>query len=65
MGIKDFKKKADEIQKAVAECGMLIGPIGGKVEGVDVVAGLNSRNTDAKMLQKKAEELNGIGNGNL
>ena len=58
MGIKDFKKKADEIQQAVAECGVLVGPIGGKVEGVAAVAGLN-RNTAAEMFRKKSEELKG------
>lgn len=58
MGIKDFKKKSDEIQQAVEECGVLVGPVGGKVEGVNTVAGLN-RNTAAKMFRDKSEELKG------
>lgn len=58
MGIKDFKKKSDEIQQAVEECGILVGSIGGKVEGVAAVAGLN-RNTAAKMFHDKSEELKG------
>ena len=58
MGIKDFKKKADEMQRAVAECSVLVGPAGGTVDGVAAAAGLN-RNTAAKILSDKAEELKG------
>lgn len=57
MGYKEIQAKANDIQKAVAECSVLIGPKNGKtVEGVTVPTGLGMF-AYSKTLDTEAEHL--------